>query len=345
MLPHQRRLHRVALALPVDETPPHLLAVAPAPAVVLVVALLRKVPALRVDKHERLRRVVGPPHGIRQVGQQPRLDGVGGDELALVERVRREAHDGLVHAVLRGEHALDGGAVEGEEAVEEGGFEGDGGRGGRLLGGRGLGAQGLDGGRELEVVAGADGLAGREQGHPALRLEGLAGLVDEDDVEALVAELEAAGAVERREDHLAAGDEVGDAAPLALAVLLAEVLEVGVDGAALAPVARLADRGLLGVHLGADVLDDGAGFRGAGEHVEGVVEDGGEEAGRVAEADERDFVGGEPLDDVIDGDVGGSADEDALVALDELEYELDEGVRLAGLRWGLATVNKPLPDK
>jgi len=62
-----------------------------------------------------------------------------------------------------------------------------------------------------------------------------------------------------------------------------------------------------------------------------VVENGGEEAGRVAEADERDFVGGEPLDDVVDRDVGRSADEDALVALDELEDELDEGVRLAGL--------------
>lgn len=150
------------------------------------------------------------------------------------------------------------------------------------------------------MVPRADGLAGREQRDPALRLEGLAGLVDEHDVEALVAQLEAAGAVERRQDDLAAGDEVGDAGPLALPVLLAEGLEVGVDDAALAPVARLADRGLFGVHLGADVLDDGAGVRGAREHVEGVVEDRGEEAGRVAEADEWDFVGGEALDDVVD---------------------------------------------
>lgn len=239
-----------------------------------------------------------------------------------------------MHAVLGGEHALDGGAVEGEEAVEEGCLEGDAVFGSLLWRGGGLGVEGLDGRRELEVVAGTDGLAGGEEGHPALRLEGLAGFVDDDDVEVLVAELEAAGAVERGEDDFAAGDEVGDAAPLALAVFFAEFFEFGVDGTAFAPVAGLADGGLFGVHLGTDVLDDGAGFGGAGEDIEGVVEDGGQEASWVAEADERDFVGGKSLDDVVDGDVGGSADEDALVALEELEDEFDEGVCFASLDRG-----------
>lgn len=130
MLPHQRRLHGITLALPVHQTPSHLLAVPPI--VLVVVPLLRKVSALRVDEHERLRRIIGPFYGIRQVSQQPRLDGVCSDEASFVEGVRGKPHDGFVHAVLRGEHALDGRAVEGEEAVEEGCFEGDDGR--RLLG-------------------------------------------------------------------------------------------------------------------------------------------------------------------------------------------------------------------
>lgn len=63
--PHQRRLIRVTLALPV-EAAPHLLARV---VVVVVLVALRKVPALRVDEHERLRRFVGPLDGIRQVDE------------------------------------------------------------------------------------------------------------------------------------------------------------------------------------------------------------------------------------------------------------------------------------
>lgn len=43
----------------------------------------------------------------------------------------------------------------------------------------------------------------------------------------------------------------------------------------------------------------------------------------MAEAEDGDLVRGEALDDVVDGDVGGAADEDALGAFDELEDEFD----------------------
>jgi len=62
-----------------------------------------------------------------------------------------------------------------------------------------------------------------------------------------------------------------------------------------------------------------------------MVEDGGEEARGVAEAKDGDLVGGEALDDVVDGDVGGAADEDALVAFYELEDEFNESVSFARL--------------
>lgn len=51
----------------------------------------------------------------------------------------------------------------------------------------------------------------------------------------------------------------------------------------------------------------------------------------MTEPDQGDLVRGEALDDVVDADVGGAADEDAEVALEELEDELDEGVGFAGL--------------
>lgn len=41
---------------------------------------------------------------------------------------------------------------------------------------------------------------------------------------------------------------------------------------------------------------------------------------------------GQTLDDVVDRDVRGTAHEDAKIALDELEDELDEGVGFACLR-------------
>jgi hypothetical protein len=57
---------------------------------------------------------------------------------------------------------------------------------------------------------------------------------------------------------------------------------------------------LLRVHFLAYVLHDGGGVGGVREDVEGVVEDGGEEARGVSETDHGDFVGSESLDDVVD---------------------------------------------
>ena len=81
-------------------------------------------------------------------------DAGGGDEGGGVHAIRGETHNLFVHAVLDFEHALYAGAVEDEEAVEEGGFQGWGGFGGGFiflrLGFRGCG---FDGWRKLEVVA------------------------------------------------------------------------------------------------------------------------------------------------------------------------------------------------
>jgi hypothetical protein len=57
-----------------------------------------------------------------------------------------------------------------------------------------------------------------------------------------------------------------------------------------------------------------------------------EQASRVAEADQGHFMRGEALDDVVDRDVGRAANEDAEVALEELEDKLDKGVCFSGLR-------------
>ena len=181
------------------------------------------------------------------------------------------------------------------------------------------------------MVSGADRLLRGQQWHPALRLEGLTRLINDNHVKLLLLQLKPSRPMQRRQHDLAPRHQATDAFPLPLAVLLAQLLEVGVDRPALAAVARLADRRLLGVHLGADVLDDGAGLRGAREHVERVVQHRGQQAGRVPEPDQGGLVRGEALDDVVDADVGGAADEDAEVALEELEDEFDEGVGFASL--------------
>lgn len=48
-------------------------------------------------------------------------------------------------------------------------------------------------------------------------------------------------------------------------------------------------------------------------------EDGGEKAGWMAEAEDGQFVWRESLDDVVDGDVRGTADEDTEISAEELE--------------------------
>ncbi len=103
-------------------------------------------------------------------------------------------------------------------------------------------------------------------------------------------ELKSAGAVEGRQDNLAAAYEIADALALALPELFAQHLEFPVDGLALPAVACLADGCLFGVHLGADVLDDRARLRRPSEDVKGVVENRRKEAGWVSEADDGHLV-------------------------------------------------------
>lgn len=51
----------------------------------------------------------------------------------------------------------------------------------------------------------------------------------------------------------------------------------------------------------------------------------------MAEANDGESAGRETLDDVVDGDIGRAADEDALVEAGELENEFYERVCFTGL--------------
>ena len=62
-----------------------------------------------------------------------------------------------------------------------------------------------------------------------------------------------------------------------------------------------------------------------------MVENRREETSRVAETEDGDFMRGEALDDVVDGNVRGPTDEDAKVALEHLKNQLDQGVCFSSL--------------
>lgn len=127
--------------------------------------------------------------------------------------------------------------------------------------------------------------------------------------------------MKRCEHDFAFGNEITHALFLSLSILLAQLLQISVDGPPLLPGAGFSNRRLLGVHFGPDVLDDGPRLAGASQDVERVVQDGGQQTGGVAEADQGDFVRGEALNDVVYRDIGGAADEDAGVGVEGEELE------------------------
>ena len=96
--------------------------------------------------------------------------------------------------------------------------------------------------------------------------------------------------MQRRQHDFAPPDQIAHASALPLPVLLAQLLEVGVDGFALLTALGLLDRGLLRVHLGADILDDGARLGGLREDVERVADYRGKETGRMAKPEDGDLV-------------------------------------------------------
>ena len=81
-----------------------------------------EIAALSVVEDEGFAGVVCVLDGVGEVGEEAVGDAGGGDEGGGVHVVGGETHYFFVHAVLDFEHAFYGGAVEGEEAVEEGGF-------------------------------------------------------------------------------------------------------------------------------------------------------------------------------------------------------------------------------
>lgn len=121
------------------------------------------------------------------------------------------------------------------------------------------------------MIARTNRLLRPQQRNPALRLERLAGLIDDDYIKVFVSQLEPPRAVERSQYDFAPCDEIGYTSTLSLAVFLPQLFQVPVDLAAFFAAAGFFDGGLLGVHFGADVSDDGAGFGCCGEDVEGVV--------------------------------------------------------------------------
>jgi hypothetical protein len=184
-----------------------------------------------VVKHQRLGQAI--VHGRIdpwQVDQQPRPDRVGRHQFLIVQRVGREPHDALVHAVLRVQRARHELAVEAVHPVEEGEGEGRGRfesrTGLRLVGGDSTGLLWflfcwsricdlprfngllslrvllalpriivrLDCWRQLQVVAGQNQLLALQDGDPADGFECLSRLVDDYNVEVDGLNLSAAGA-------------------------------------------------------------------------------------------------------------------------------------------------------
>src|SRR6266699_5230918 len=168
------------------------------------------------------------------------------------------------------------------------------------------------------MIASADGLLGREEGNPALRFQGLAGFVDDDDIELLIPDLEASSAMQCCQDDLAAAHEIAQALRLAVSVLFPKLSELRVDGPPLPAAFRLLDAFLFSIHLVSDIGDDGTRLGRPGKDVQRVVQDGGEKSRLMAEADHGDFVGVESLDDVVHGDVGRPADQYAKMPLEHL---------------------------
>lgn len=177
-------------------------------------------------------------------------------------------------------------------------------------------------------------LPGPQQRDPTRRLQRLTRLVDDHDIEPLPAQLVAPRAVQRRQDDFALRDKSAHTPLFALPIFLSQLLEIPIDLPPLPTVSRLLDGRLFGIHLFPHIAHDPAGLGGGRQHVEGVVEHRGEQARWVAEAEDRygRLQGGEALDDVVDGDVGGAADEAAEVAdEDQLPEQFEERVCLACL--------------
>ncbi len=113
-----------------------------------------EIATLGVVEDEGFAGVVCVFYGVGEGGEEAVCDAGGGDEGGRVHVVGGETHDLFVHAVLDFEHALYAGAMEGEEAVEEGDFQGWGGFSGWYVClGLGFRCCGFDRWWELEVVA------------------------------------------------------------------------------------------------------------------------------------------------------------------------------------------------
>ncbi len=247
-----------------------------------------------------------------------------GDEATAVEGIGWEGHDGRVHPVLGGEHSEDGVAMAGVEPFEEGGAEG------------GAGDVGVDEGwRELVGIAGEDGAGGAREGDPGEGVDGLGGLVQDDEVEGLARERGVGGEREGRADDAGGGHdgvlcaaEVGPGVGLEAAAL-AEGVAAGVAVAGAAGGLALGTRAEL-VRLLEPARGEACGVGGVEAGVEGEVGDGGVDAGGVAEAQRVEGGGVEALGEVVDGGVRGGGDEDAEAGGEGLADDLDEAAGLAG---------------
>ena len=86
------------------------------------VSLFGEIATLGVVEDKGFAGVVGVFYGVGEIGEEAVGDAGGGNEGGGVHGVGGETHYFFVHAVLDFEHTFYAGAVEGEEAVEEGGF-------------------------------------------------------------------------------------------------------------------------------------------------------------------------------------------------------------------------------
>ena len=86
------------------------------------IGLFGEIATLGVVEDEGFAGIVCVFYGVGEISEEAVSDAGGGDEGGGVHVVGGETHYFFVHAVLDFEHAFYAGAVEGEEAVKEGGF-------------------------------------------------------------------------------------------------------------------------------------------------------------------------------------------------------------------------------
>ena len=286
-------------------------------AVVIAFALVATA-ARGVEEEQRVLRRIGLRRR-RQVGEPMAAHGLRGHELAAVERRVRPFLDAFVHAVLRRQHArreLAGLRVR--ESFEQRRREPALRRFVRM-----------HGGGQLAVVAGEHCAVAEQERHPARGLERLRGFVENDEVEAAVAQQLVAAAGRRREHDVRGVEQSLDDRVLQRAQFGTETTLLAFEFEAVA--ARGAQPLALQVaQLVAHVAHQLLLRRFVHLHRERLRDDCGQHANGLAESHDAHALLQQSFGEVVDGDVGGRAREHGFAARYGLSDHFDDRRGLAG---------------